>query len=137
MGGGYMLGVPRMPFISSIHHCLHSNYLALLISPHPPKNYMQCSRFGWFTDDHTLEKCSSDKWKKTGMVVSNPTFVSLTGHHFQFEQRSSCASLISLRKLIKAYFQSQLRANLLYCLCLLVNWPQRKALSLETLLKSD
>lgn len=29
----------------------------------------------------------------------------------QFEQWSSCASLISLRKLIKAYFQSQLRAN--------------------------
>lgn len=51
----------------------------------------------------------------------------------QFEQWSNCASLISLRKLIKAYFQSQLRANPLYCLCLLVNWPERKALALETL----
>lgn len=44
--------------------------------------------------------------------------------------------LISLRKLKKACSQSQLRVNLLYCLCLLVDWPV-KALALEKPRDSD
>lgn len=44
--------------------------------------------------------------------------------------------LISLRKLIKACSQSQLKVNLLYCLCLLVDRPA-KALALEKPRDSD
>lgn len=84
---------------------------------------------------YTLEKCSSFTCKRD----TDSSF-----YYFCLFCRRSALSLndglamllISLRKLIKACSQSQLKVNLLYCLCLLVDWPV-KALALEKSLDSD